>query len=69
VAPCDERRWPAPLDGVHAASELEQGRVDVGDATGEASRDSRVDAVVACVDDELDAVLVEEVAHRDVSSS
>src|SRR5581483_11878086 len=57
------------LDGVHSAREgREQRRVDVDDPAAEGVEQWRgVDAVVAGVDDELDAVREEEVAHGGVT--
>ena len=56
------------LDGVHAAAEFGQkGRMDIDDAASKRFQErSRVYAVVAGIDHELDAVGQEEVAHRDV---
>ena len=57
------------LDGVHATGEVrEQGRVDVDDPARERLQEwRRVDPVIACVDDQLDAMVDEEVAHRSVA--
>ena len=55
--------------GIHAAAELgQERRMDVDDAILESLHESiRVDAVIAGIDDELDALALEEIAHRGIA--
>ena len=59
----------SPLDGIHATREIwQQRRMHIDDPIRErVEKGPGVDSVVAGVDDQVDAMPDEEIAHRDVT--